>query len=94
MNQISSRRTAGFTNSEQDKKREKSESSENTVGVQNHIIAAEHYASASKYHYEAARYHEGGEHGRAAESTLKAHGYAQLAHECQCRDTVEHAHEA
>jgi hypothetical protein len=84
-------RTAGFRNTEKDKLRQDSDTAENTKGIENHIKAAEFFATASKYHYEAARYHEEGNHEKANECALFAIGYSSRAMNYQIQDAKHHA---
>lgn len=62
---------------------------ENQKWIDNHKIAASHFASAAKCHLEAAKHHEDGNHEKAAKSTVEAHGHSSLANEAQ-RDDIKH----
>ncbi len=86
-------RSAGFSNAEKDRLREKSDTRENAIGIENHIKAAEHFAFATKYHYEAARYHGEGDHVKANECALLAIGHSSKAMSYQIQDAKHHATE-
>jgi len=60
-------------------------------GIDNHKKAAKHLEEASKHHLQAAKHHEAGNHDKASDSTVKAHGHTCLANECQKEDTKNHA---
>lgn len=62
-----------------------------TKTVENHKTAAAHHTEAAKHHTEAVKHHEDGNHAKAAESTVKAHGHAAIAHESQMADVKHHA---
>ena len=64
---------------------------ENQKGIDNHKTAALHHNEAAKYHIEAANHHEAGNHAKAAESTIKAHGHHSLASDHQREDAKQHA---
>jgi hypothetical protein len=66
-------------------------SPENQKGIENHKTAAMHLESAAKFHLEAARNHENGNHEKAAQSTVAAHGHFLLASEAQKEDVKHHA---
>ena len=66
-------------------------SSENQKGIENHKIAAHHHEQAAKHHHEAAKQHETGNHEKASESTIKAHGHNSLANDAQREDLKHHA---
>jgi hypothetical protein len=57
---------------------------ENNKGIDNHKKAAYHYTAA-------ANYHAIGDHERAAQSTITAHGFVTMANESQKRDVIHHA---
>ena len=59
-------------------------------GIENHKKAASHFEAAAKNHVEAAKHHENGQHEKAAESTVKAHGHSCLAIEAQKEDVKHH----
>jgi hypothetical protein len=84
---------AGFRNAEENKMREKSETTENLRSIENHIKAAEHFALATKYHYEAARYHGEGDHERANQSAWFAFGHSCRATNYQSLDARQHTSE-
>jgi hypothetical protein len=64
---------------------------ENQKGIDNHKKAARHFEEAAKSHLEAAKHHENGNHGKAAKSTIEAHGHSNLANEAQKEDVKQHA---
>ena len=64
---------------------------ENQKGIENHKKAATHFEAAAKNHRDAAKHHEDGNHEKACESTLKAHGHQCLANEFQKEDAKYHA---
>jgi len=47
--------------------------------VENHKKAAHHHEEAAKHHHEAAKHHEAGNHEKATQSTVKAHGHNAIA---------------
>jgi hypothetical protein len=59
-------------------------------GVENHKKAAAHHEAAAKHHHEAARHHEEGNHEKAYQSTLMAHGHHIMAGERQREDLRHH----
>lgn len=63
----------------------------NQKGIDNHLKAAEHLDNASKHHIEAAKHHEAGNHEKAAQSTITAHGFVNLASKAQKKDAKLHA---
>jgi hypothetical protein len=56
----------------------------------NHKKAAEHHEAAAKCHHAAAKHHEDGNHDKAFESTIEAHGHHALATEHQIEDLKQH----
>jgi hypothetical protein len=66
-------------------------SSEIKKGIENHKVAAEHHQEAAKSHLEAAKHHEDGNHEKAAQSTIVAHGHNSLANDAQKEDVKHHA---
>ena len=64
---------------------------ENLKGIENHKKAAKHLETAAKHHLDAAKHHEAGNHEKACESTVKAHGQNCLANELQREDIKQHA---
>ncbi len=64
---------------------------ENKKGIENHKKTATHLKAASEHHLDAAKHHEEGNHEKAAESTVKAHGHVALANEAQKEDAKNHA---
>ena len=64
---------------------------ENKKGIENHKLAAKHHQEAAKNHLEAAKHHEDGNHEKAAQSTLVAHGHNSLANDAQKEDVKNHA---
>ncbi|MBY0485784.1 MAG: hypothetical protein K2P85_01115 [Flavobacteriaceae bacterium] len=56
--------------------------------IDNHKKVAQHLEQAAKYHIEAATHHQNGNHDRAAESTIKAHGNLIIGSELQ-RDNLK-----
>ncbi len=65
--------------------------SDNQKGIENHKLAASHLESAAKHHLDAAKHHEAGNHEKAAESTIAAHGHQSLANDAQKEDVKNHA---
>jgi len=59
--------------------------------IDNHKKIAKHCEEAAKHHHEAAKHHEAGEHDKAHQSTLKAHGHLAHAAEIQKEILKEHA---
>ena len=68
-----------------------SSSTGNNKGIENHKKAAEHLHEAAKHHQDAAKHIETGNHSKAYESTLKAHGHNYLANEQQKEVIKSHA---
>lgn len=66
-------------------------STENQKGIENHKKIASHYQAAAKQHLQAAKYHEGGNHEKAAQSTMTAYGHVSLAKKAQKQDVRHHA---
>ncbi len=64
---------------------------ENKKGIENHKKAASHFEAAAKSHLDAAKHHENGEHEKAAQSTIVAHGHVTLANKAQKKDVKQHA---
>jgi len=64
---------------------------ENKKDVENHKKIATHLQSAAKFQLEAAKYHEEGNHEKAAKSTITAQGHLALANEAQREDVKYHA---
>jgi hypothetical protein len=64
---------------------------ENNKGIENHKKTAKHLEEAAKHHYAAAKHHEAGDHEKASESTIKAHGHNCCAGELQREDVKHHA---
>ena len=58
----------------------KADTSENYKGIENHRKSAAHLKKAAKLNQEVAKYHEFGEHGKAAESTIEAQRYVLIAY--------------
>lgn len=56
-----------------------------------HIKIAECLEIASKLHLEAATYHQNGQHEKAAQSILKAHGNLILAGNLERENFINHA---
>jgi hypothetical protein len=65
-------------------------SDENQKGIVNHKRAAMHHEEAAKHHHDAAKFHAEGNHEKACESTIKAHGHHCLANEYQKEDVKHH----
>lgn len=63
---------------------------ENQKGIDNHKKAAMHFQAAAKCHTEAAKHHESGNHEKAAQCTVEAHGHACVANEAQKEDVKHH----
>lgn len=78
MEHSNSKRTAGYSNAEKDKKRKDNESAENTKNVEHYNKAGEHFSKASKYCYQAARCHDEGNHNEANQNILLAMGHSKL----------------
>jgi hypothetical protein len=68
-----------------------SSSTENKKGIENHKTAAKHHEEAAKHHRDAAKHHEAGNHSKASESTVKAHGERCLACDAEREDVKHHA---
>jgi len=64
---------------------------ETIKGIENHKEAAKQHEAAAKCHLEAAKYHEKGEHGKAAQSTIKAEGHLAHAITASKQDVKHHA---
>jgi hypothetical protein len=64
---------------------------ENKKGIENHKKTATHLKAASEHHLDAAKHHEEGNHEKAAESTVKAHGHYCSANDLQKEDAKNHA---
>ena|SRR5579872_2422874 len=60
-------------------------------GIENHKTAAKHHEEAAKHLHDAAKHHEAGNHEKASESTIKAHGHAYIAGEHQREYAKQHA---
>jgi hypothetical protein len=58
---------------------------------EHHLQAAKHHEEAAKHHHEAAKHHEAGNHEKACECTVKAHGHSAMAQEHQTEDVKQHA---
>jgi hypothetical protein len=58
--------------------------------IENNKDAAMHLEEAAKNHIEAAKYHEEGNHDKAYQSTIKAHGHTTLAIEAQKKILKHH----
>ena len=63
---------------------------ENQKGIENHIKIAAHFQAAAKNHLKAAKYHQQGNHQKAAQSTIAAYGHVSLAKKAQNRDSIQH----
>ncbi|GAA3560716.1 hypothetical protein [Snuella lapsa] len=63
----------------------------NLKGIKNHKEAAKHLQAAAKSHLDAATHHEEGNHQKAAQSTITAHGHVNLAKKAQKADVKQHA---
>jgi len=64
---------------------------ENQKGIENHINIAFHLEVAAKHHMAAAKYHESGDHDKAAHSTFRAQGHLSLADEAHREDIKRHS---
>lgn len=64
---------------------------ENHKGIENHKKAASHLEAAARCHLNAAKFHEEGNHDRADQNSLAAHGHLKLATEAQMEDIKHHA---
>lgn len=60
-------------------------------GIDYHNTIALHLLNAAKFHQEAAIHHQNGNHDRAAQSTIKAHGTILLALESEKENYKLHA---
>jgi hypothetical protein len=60
-------------------------------GIDSHNKIASQLLDAAKFHKEAAIHHQNGNHDRAAQSTIKAHGTMLLALESQNENYKFHA---
>jgi hypothetical protein len=76
------------------KTEKKTITADNQKRIDSHKKTAEHLSNASKSHIEAANYHENGEHEKAAQSTIKAHGHHTMARDLQKEDARLHATQA
>jgi hypothetical protein len=65
-------------------------STENQKGIEMHKKIAAHLQAAAKSHLKAAKYHEEGNHGKAAQSTITAYRHISLAQEAQKKDVGHH----
>jgi hypothetical protein len=63
---------------------------ENQKGIDNHMRAAAHFEAAARSHKDAAKFHELGDHEKAAKSTVEAHGHSCVANEAQKEDVKHH----
>ncbi len=54
--------------------------------IENHKLVANHFQEAATHHLEAAKHHKNGQHDKAAESMVKAHGHASLGNDAQKED--------
>lgn len=72
-------------------KAEKSNQSPEEIkkGIENHKKAAKHHEEAARHHHDAAKHQEEGDHGKAAQSTLKAQGHLHHATET-LREAAKH----
>ena len=68
-----------------------SKATEIQKGIENHKKSASHFEAAAKHHLEAAKHHEGGNHEKAALSTIVAHGHQSIACETQKEDAKRYA---
>jgi hypothetical protein len=68
-----------------------SSSMKNDKGIENHIKAASHLRAAAENHLQAAMHHEDGDHAKAAQFTVLAHGHIGLANKAQKVDAKYHA---
>ena len=66
-------------------------STDSKKSMENHKTAAKHLTDAAKHHMDASKHHEDGNHEKAAESTVKAHGYTSLANDAQKENVKNHA---
>ena len=64
---------------------------DNQKGIENHKTAAKHLEEAAKHHHEAVKHHEDGNHEKAAESTVKAHGHTAMANDAQNENAKHHS---
>lgn len=75
----------------EDQKKAPLTAAENQKAIENHKKAATHLESAAKHHIEAAKHQEEGNHEKAANSTITAHGHTNLAIETQKENLKNHA---
>ena len=73
------------------KENSKISSADNQKRIENHKKAAGHFESAAKHHNDAAKHHESGNHEKAAQSTMAAHGHQSLGRDAQREDAQFHA---
>ena len=59
--------------------------------IKNHRKAAKHLLAASKFYFEAASHHEEGNHQKAEQSTIAAHGQVTLSNKAQKAGIKHHA---
>jgi hypothetical protein len=64
---------------------------ENQKGIDNHRRIATHLEAAARHHLNAAKYHESGDHEKAAHSTIMAIGFHRMAGDAQREDVPHHA---
>ncbi len=62
----------------------------NKRNIETHKSAAQNHQEAAMHHLDAAKYHEEGYHEKAAQSTIKAIGFTNLAIEHQIGDAKLH----
>jgi len=62
----------------------------NIRNIENHKLAAQNHQEAARHHLDAAKYHELGYNEKAAQSTVKAIGFTNLAIENQIGDAKLH----
>ena len=72
-------------NDETNIKRQKSSDTmdKNLIRIKKHRKAAKHLRAASKFHLEAATQHEEGNHQKAEQNTIAAHGQVTLSNKAQ-----------
>ena len=80
-------------NAETNIKRQKSSDpiDKNLKRIKNHRKAAKHLQASSKFHLEAATHYEEGNHQKAEQSTIAAHGQVTLSNKAQKAGIKQHA---
>ena len=63
----------------------------NLKRIKNHRKAAKHLQASSKFHLEAATHYEEGNHQKAEQSTIAAHGQVTLSNKAQMAGIKQYA---